>query len=175
MPAIFSLRKADYRLLELAILRRFQRVHGWLNVSWFMQVFAWMFITLAVFTFYKLWQRSPDTMQPFGTILLFAATGFLFASFRPLAAQWVYHRYVAASDPSFTAEQSIDIESGALVLQSSAGRSVVPRTAIIDHSADDRNYYLFVTGVQAITVPRSAAHELGTAFTDFLSARAGEA
>ena len=175
MPATFSLTASDYKSLERAVLARFQRQQGRLNVAWFSQVFAWMFVTLAVVTFFNVRQRTPELSEAFGMILVFAVLGFLFASVRPWAGQWLYKKYVAASDFSFTAPQSVDVQNGMLVLDSATGSSTVPRSAIIDHSEDQRNYYLFITGVQAITIPKSAAAALGTNFTDYLAARPSEA
>jgi hypothetical protein len=100
--------------------------------------------------------------------------GFLLASVRPLAGQWLYQRYVSASNEAFTAKQSVDLQDGSLVLDSTTGRSIVPRSAIIDCSDDERNHYLFITGVQAITIPKATAAALGTDFPDFLARRENE-
>lgn len=175
MRATFSLSKADYKLLERAVLARFQREHGRFNAVWFTQVFAWMFTTLAVFTFLKLWQRVPEMAQPFGVVVLFAVVGFIFASLRPVAGQWLYQKYVADWNRSFTAEQSVEVQNGSLVLHTETGTSSVQGSAIIDHTEDAQNHYLFITGVQAITVPKAAAAHLGADFTAFLAAVPSEA
>ena len=170
MSVKFSLVPSDYKLLERAVAARFEREHGRLHVAFFAQVFAWMFATLAVFTFFKQWERSPDVARGYGVIVLFGVLGFLFASARGLAGQWLYRRYVAASNKTFTAEQAIQIQDSSLVLTSATSSAVVRRAAIIDHSEDARNYYLFLTGVQAITIPKTAAAALGAEFSAFLAA-----
>jgi hypothetical protein len=175
MPVTFSLTASDCKLLERAVLARFQREQGRFNSAWFAQVFAWMFITLAVMTFFKQWQRAPDVAQAFGAVVLLAVVGFLFASLRPLAGQWLCHRYIAAWNHSFTKEQSIDIHNGVLVLDSETAKSAVPSSAIIDHTEDERNHYLFITGVQAITIPKAVGAALGSDFTAFLAAVPSEA
>ena len=175
MPVTFSLDSADYKRLERAVTVRFLRKHGRFNIAFFAQVFAWMFITIAAMTFYKQWEQSPEVAQGYGVVLLFAVLGFLFASARPLAGLWLYRKYVAASNESFAGEQSVDIVGRTLVLNSSTGMSTVPRSAIIDHSEDELNHYLFVTGVQAITIPKTAAAALGPVFLAFLAAPPGEA
>jgi uncharacterized membrane protein (DUF485 family) len=175
MPVTFSLTASDYKLLERAVLARFQRKQGRFNSAWFAQMFAWMFVTLALITFFKQWQRAPEEAQAFGAVVLFAVVGFLFASLRPLAGQWLYNRYVAAWDHSFTKEQSIDLQNGLLILESATAKSAVPSFAIIDHTEDERNHYLFITGVQAITIPKVVGAALGTDFTAFLAEVPNEA
>lgn len=175
MTVKFSLAVTDYKFLERAVAARFEREHGRLNAAFFAQVFAWMFITLAVFTFFKQWERSPDAARGYGVIVLFAVLGFLFASARGLAGQWLYRRYVSASNGAFTAEQSVALQAGSLILDSATGKAVVHRAAIIDHSEDERNHYLFLTGVQAITIPKTVATALGAEFTAFLAGGANEA
>jgi hypothetical protein len=175
MAVNFSLAASDYKLLERAVAARFEREHGRLNVAFFAQVFAWMFITLAVFTFVKQWERSPEAGRTYGVMLLFAVLGFLFASARALAGQWLYRRYELASNHAFTEEQSVDLQGGSLVLDSATAKAVVHRAAIIDRSEDERNHYLFITGVQAITIPKTAAAALGAEFSAFLAGRVDEA
>lgn len=175
MAVNFSLLASDYKLLERAVAARFERKHGRFNVAFFAQVFAWMFITLAVFTFFNQWERSPEVARTCDVILLFAVLGFLFASARALAGQWLYRRYVLASNHAFTEQQSADLRGGSLVLESKSAKAVVHRAAIIDCSEDERNHYLFLTGVQAITIPKTVAAALGTEFSKFLAGRADEA
>ncbi len=175
MSESFSLSTADYKLLERAAIERFQRHISRLNIAFLTQVFAWMFITIAVFTFFKLYQRTPEDAHPYGVILLFAVLGFLFACVRPLAGHWLYEKYITSANDAFTSKQTIWFEQGSLMIESSTGRSCIPASAIIDHSQDERNHYLFLTGVQAITIPQAVAGALGAEFTAFIAARASEA
>lgn len=175
MSESFSLSTADYKLLERAAIARFQRHVGRLNIVFFAQVFAWMFITLAVFAFFKIYQRTPDDASPYGAILLFAVLGFLFACAKPLVGHWLYDRYIASSNQSFTSKQTVWFEGGSLMIESSNWKASVPASAIIDHSQDGRNHYLFLTGVQAITIPNRVASALGADFTAFIAARPSEA
>ena len=175
MPESFSLTKADYKLLERAAVARFQRHISRLNIAFFAQVLAWMFITLAVFTFFKLYERAPDSARPYGIILFFAVLGFLFACIRPVAGNWLYGKYIASANNAFTSEQTVWFDRGSLTIESSTGRSWVPASAIIDHSEDERNHYLFLTGVQAITIPKAVATALGKEFTAYMAAHTGEA
>jgi hypothetical protein len=174
MSSNFSLDAIDYKRLERAVAARFLKVQGRFNVAFLAQVFGWMFVSLAVMTFFKQWERTPDVARTYGVILLFAVLGFLLASIRPWAGQWLYRRYVAASNEAFTANQFVDIQDGSLILNSTAGSSVVPRSAIIDYLEDDRNHYLFVSGVQAIIIPKATATTLGADFRAFLARRADE-
>src|SRR3990167_5225227 len=107
MSESFSLSKTDYKLLERAAIARFQRHISRLNIAFFAQVFAWMFITLAAFTFFKLYQSAPDDARPYGVILLFAVLGFLFASVRPVAGQWLYGKHIAPANDAFTSQQNL--------------------------------------------------------------------
>lgn len=175
MPVSFSLDATDFKLLERAVVARFERNHGRMNLAFFAQVLAWMFIALAAFTFFKQWERTPDVARGYGVILFFAVVGFLFACVRPLAGQWLYQKYVSAANSAFTEKQSVDLQDGSLVLESASARSVVRRTAIIDCSEDDRNHYLFLTGVQAIAIPKATAATLGAEFSAFLAGCAHEA
>jgi hypothetical protein len=175
MPESFSLSTKDYKLLERAAIARFQRHISRLNVAFFAQVFAWMFITLAVFTFFELYQRAPDDAHPYGVILLFAVLGFLFAIVRPVAGQWLYAKYIASANDAFTCKQTVWFDNGVLIIESSLGRSCVPASAVIDHSLDEQNHYLFLFGVQAITIPKPVASALGAEFTAYIEARASEA
>jgi hypothetical protein len=171
MPESFSLSPTDYKLLERAAIARFQRNIGRLNVAFFAQVLAWMFITLAVMTFFKLYERAPDAARPYGVILTLAVLGFVLASIRPLVGQWLYGKYVASSNDAFTSKQSVGFQDGSLVLESATVRSFVLPSAIIDYLEDERNHYLFLTGVQAITIPKAVATALGAEFTTYLAAR----
>lgn len=172
MAVKFFLAVTDNKLLERALAARFEREHGRFNAAFLVQVFAWMFMTLAVFTFFKQWQRSPDAARGYGVVVLFAVLGFLLSSARGLVGQWLYRRYVSTSNGAFVAEQSVDLQSGSLILNSATGKSVVHREAIIDHSEDQRNHYLFLTGVQAIVIPKTVAAALGTEFSAFLAGAA---
>jgi hypothetical protein len=173
MPAAFSLDATDYKLLERAVTTRFQKTHGRLNAVFFVQMFAWMFITLAVSTYFKYSERVPAS--GYGVVLLFAVLGFLFANLRAPAGLWLYRRYALSSNEAFMAKQSVDLQNGSLILESFAGKSVVPRSAIIDHAEDDRNHYLFLSGVHAIVIPKASAALLGSDFSAFLKVHSGEA
>jgi hypothetical protein len=175
MPESFSLSSADYKFLERAAIARFQRHVGRLNIVFFAQVFAWMFITMAVVAFFKLYQHTPDDARPYGVIVLFAVLGFLLACAKPLAGHWLYGKYIASSNQSFTSKQTVWFEGGSLMIESASGKASVPASAIIDHSQDARNHYLFLTGVQAITIPKAVATALGADFTAFIAASASEA
>jgi uncharacterized membrane protein (DUF485 family) len=169
MRATFSLSNQDYKRLEQAIARRLQHARGRLHLPFFVQVLAWMFITLAVMTYYKQWERTPAEAAPYGVILLFAVLSFVFATVLPLAARRLYWKYLFASNASFTVTQSVEIVGTWIVTESPVARSQITRSAVIDHSEDGHNHYLFVTGVQAIIIPKQAAASLGSAFTEFLA------
>ena len=171
MPQTFSLDRTDEKLLERVVAARFHRKVGRLNVSMIVQYFAWFFIGLAVMTFFKQWERTPQFARPYGMMLLFAVIGFLFAVIRPYVEQWLCRRHVAGANDAFTEKQSVWFQDGSLVLESLAGRSFVPPSAIIDYSIDERNHYLFLTGAQAIVIPRTVAVALGTDFTEYLGVR----
>jgi hypothetical protein len=175
MPESFSLSGADYKLFERATVARFQRHTSRLNIAMFAQILAWMFVTLAVFTFFKLYDRAPDVAGAYGIILLFAVLGFLFACIRPVAGHWLYGKYIASTNDAFTSEQTVWFEQGSLMIESSTGQSRIPASAIIDHSEDERNHYLFLTGVQAITIPKIVGAALGNEFTAYMATRASEA
>lgn len=174
MRATFSLTSQDYKRLERAIANRLQRSCGRLNLPFFSQVFAWMFITLAVTAFYKQWQRTPAEATPYVAIVVFAVLGFVFAAVRPLAAQRLYWKFVLESNASLTSKQSIEITGNIIVTQSPVARSEIPRSSIIDHSEDGHNHYLFLTGVQALIIPKHAAASIGSAFNEFLALPRGE-
>jgi hypothetical protein len=169
MPESFSLSTVDYKSLEHAATARFQRHVGYLNVVVFAQFLAWMFISTAVFTFFKLYQRMPEDARPYGVILLFAVLGFLLACMKPIAKHWLYGKYIASFNQSFMATQTVWLEDGLLMIQSPHGKASVPASAIIDHSQDERNHYLFLTGIQAIIIPKRVAASLGSEFTAYIS------
>lgn len=112
MAVTFSLAPDDYHLAERAVAARFEREQGRLNVAFLAQVLAWMFISLAVFTFFKQWERTPDTARGYG---------------------------------------------------------VIRREAIMECVEDERNHYLFVSGLHAIVIPKASAAALGAAFPAFLA------
>lgn len=169
MRATFSLTSQDYKRLERAIANRLQRSCGRLNLAFLAQVFAWMFITLAVMAFYKQWQQTPDEAAPYVAIIAFSVLGFIFVAVRPLAAQRLYWQYMLESNASFTSEQSIEITGNIIVTQSPVARSEIPRSSIIDRSEDSHNHYLFLTGVQAIIVPKRAVASIESAFNEFVA------
>ncbi|WOB06931.1 hypothetical protein [Piscinibacter gummiphilus] len=175
MPATFSLDATDYNLLERAVIARFARSHGRLNATFFAQVLAWMFMSLAIFSFLRLSENQFGLQRAFGWILSFAAIGFLFSVVRPTIGQWLYKRYVLNASAAFFAQQSVAIEAGSLVLQSASGKSIIPQSAIIDQSQDERNHYLFITGTHAVVIPEVSAAALGTDFAAYLAACRGEA
>ncbi len=175
MPVAFTLNATDYKLLERAVAARFHRTHGRLHVAFIVQVLAWMFMTMAAMSFYKLWLQDPQPAQPYGVLAGFALLAFLLVAVRSFAANWVYQRYVAASNASFSVSQTVEVRSTELLLNSSVANSVVPRTSILDYSEDDQNYYLFLSGVQAIVIPKDAAQSLGPGFAQFLAALRSEA
>jgi hypothetical protein len=173
MPAVFSLDATDYNLLERAVIARFEKAHGRLNVAFFAQVFAWMFMSLAIFSFLKV--HHFGTQRAFGWILSFAAIGFMFSAIRPTIGQWLYRKYVLNTNAAFFAQQSVAVEAGSLVLESASGKSIIPRPAIIDQSQDERNHYLFITGTHAVAIPKVSAATLGPDFAAYLEACRGEA
>ena len=175
MPVTFSLEATDYARTERAVINRLQRKSGRFTLGWFTQVFAWMFISLAIFSFYKLWQRDPNALEPFVYILLFAVLGFLLAVLQPIAVHRTYNRYVAESNNIFSEPQHVAIEDRLLAFESSTGKSMFPPAAVIDHSEDDRNIYLFLSANHAVPVPKAVVDKLGESFNPFMAGRKNEA
>lgn len=175
MPVAFTLNAADYKLLQRSGAARFHRTYGRLHVAFIVQVLAWMFMTMAAMSFYQLWQQDPQSAQTSGVLAGCALLAFLFAAVQPVAGNWVYQRYVAASNASFSVSQTVEVRSTELLLNSSVANSVVPRTSILDLSEDSQNYYLFLSAVQAIVIPKDAAKSLGPDFAQFLAALPSEA
>lgn len=169
MRATYSLTPEDFRRLDRAISARFQREHGRLNLPYFAQVFAWMFISLAIFSYYKQWQREPTDAAPYGALLLFAAIAFVLVSVRPLLIQRLYWKYFLGSVGHFTQEQSAEITGDRLLLHSAVSQSSFPRAAIIDHTEDDKNHYLFLTGIQAVIIPKLSDPGFASELASFLS------
>jgi hypothetical protein len=175
MRATYSLTPEDFKRLDKAITARFQRKHGRFTLPYFAQVFAWMFISLAGFSYYKQWQREPVDAAPYGTLLLFAAVAFCLLSIRPLLIQRLYWKYFLSSVGHFTREQSAEITDNRLWLHSAVSQSSFPRAAIIDHAEDDKNRYLFLTGVQAIIIPKMSDPAFERDLSSFLSKPLSEA
>lgn len=169
MQASFTLSAKDHELLERAVAARFQRKNGRLNAAFFAQMFAWMFITLAVMTFFKQWERAPETASPYGFIVLSAGLAFLLASAYPLLSRRLYMRYLKSENSVFMSEQTVEVDGESLLIHSRGGKAWVPRSAIIDHLDDERNNYLFISGIQAIVIPNSAAVALGADFSAFVA------
>ena len=175
MRSTFSLTPEDFRRLDRAICARFQRDHGRLNLPYFAHVFAWMFISLALFSYYKQWQHEPSDAAPYGALLLFAAIAFFLVSVRPLLVQRLCWKYFLGSIGNFTQQQSAEITGNRLSLHSAVSQSSFPRAAIIDHTEDDKNHYLFLTGVQAIIIPKTSEPGFASELASFLSAPLSEA
>ncbi len=175
MRATYSLAPEDFKRLDRAIAARFQREHGRFTLPYFAQVFAWMFISLAGFSYYKQWQREPFDAAPYGTLLLFAAIAFALVSIRPLLIQRLYWKYFLGSVGQFTQQQSAEIRENRLWLHSAVSQSSFPRNAIIDHAEDDKNRYLFLTGAQAIIIPKMADPVFEGELSAFLSRPFSEA
>jgi hypothetical protein len=169
MQTTFSLRKEDHARLQCAVSARLERIHGRLHLPFFMQTIAWMFVAMGMMTFYSQWQREPIEATKYGVIVAFAVLGFLLSNFRPLTVHRLYQKYFFDSSPSFTMEQSVEFRGSMLVLESAAFRSEVLRAAVMDHTEDAHNHYLFISGVQAIILPKHVVVRLGNDLNDFLA------
>ena len=168
MHATYSLSVEDFTSLQRAVARRFERKHGRLNVPFFLNVFAWMCVTLGAFSLARVWQQDPEATRPYMVLATLFLVGFISAVVTPWAAQRTLRKYVVLPGGAFLAPQTIEPTGTGFVVASAVARSDVAWSAILDRVEDDRNYYLFIDTTQALLVPKTVASRLGGAFQESL-------
>ncbi len=175
MRATFSLSPDDFKLLERAIAKRMHRQYGLFTLPYLLNVVAWMFVGICVSTYAKDWNENRAPFEPYGVLLLLALLAFVIATVRPFAIHRLYWRYLLSSTSRLTEPQSVELAGESLRVETSTSVSEYSRHIFIDHTEDKNNHYLYITGVQALIIPKSAAPSMDEAVRTFMRAEKTDA
>ena len=161
----FALDQDDFARLQKIVNKRVRKHVGGLSLPAFVQMLAWMFLTLPLFTVFRLWRNDPDATTPYLYVVASLVMSFLLASLVvPWASQRTLARFALSDRGTFFGEQCISLSAEGIALETSNGLSRMNWAGFIDRDEDEKNYYLFVDALQALVVPKAVSASLGADF-----------
>ena len=128
-----------------------------------------MLVTMAVTTFFKLWQQNPVAAMPYAALGCMMILALVAAILSPIIAERSLKRYVLTVGGAFLAPQTLEVNDRGIITSSSVAKSEVPWAAILGRLEDEDNHYLFIDAAQALIIPKYTVTALGSIFTEKLA------
>ena len=158
----FTLTRSDFSSFqkEVGKLIRKRLPRGW---GFLLQVFVWLFIGLAVSTYFRLYENAFEYRRSValtGGLIVAAAAAFAFG--QALSARAV-QRHLLLENGSLLSPQTLTLEEDGLALSTSngLGASRFGWAAFIGRTEDARNLYLFLDASYALIIPKSVVAGAG--------------
>ncbi len=156
MVHTFTLTRSDFSSFqkEVGKLVRKRLPRG---LGFFLQVFVWLFIGLAVSTYFRLYENAFEyrrSVALVGGLVVAAAAAFVFG--QALSARAV-QRHLLLDNGSLLSPQTIAFEEDGLDLTTSngLGSSKFAWAAFTGRTEDARNLYLFLDASYALIIPKN--------------------